>query len=209
MTEPTFVILHGHPPSGGLGVACFTEDRAIRWWLQRVWDPTARDMVWIMLNPSLADESRDDATIRRCTGYARREGCGSITVVNLFPVISTDPHLLITRLATGGNGDVRWVPANPWWEDTNLGFICAAARGARLLPGKLSPVVTGLRPRPLIMCGWGTWGGHPGLARAAVQVNAELARDRVAWNALGYTADGQPRHPLRLRADAPLLEARR
>jgi hypothetical protein len=208
MTEPTFVILRGDPPGDGLGIACFTEDRTIRWWLQRAWDPTARDMVWIMLNPSLADESTDDATIRRCTGYARREGCGSVTVVNLFPVISTDPHLLITRLATGGNGDTRWVPASPWWEDTNLGFIRAAARGARLLPGELSPVVTGLRPRPLVMCGWGRWGGHPGLAWSASSVLYELARDRTGWHALGYTAGGQPAHPLRLRADVPILEAR-
>jgi len=44
-----------------------------------------------MLNPSTADERILDPTVRRCTGYAMAWGFGSIEIVNLFALRSTDP----------------------------------------------------------------------------------------------------------------------
>lgn len=46
---------------------------------------------FIMLNPSTADGEKDDPTIRRCIGFAKREGCGALVVVNLFPFRATKP----------------------------------------------------------------------------------------------------------------------
>jgi len=197
----TFVHLRGAAPGGALGLACFTADHLERWYLRRIWDPAGRDMVWIMLNPSLADERTDDATIRRCARYARREGCGSITVVNLFPVISTSPRFLLTT------GAVLNGAAAPWWHDVNLRIILDAARGRQItLP---DPAVLAAQPRPLVMCGWGANGGNGRLAWAAVEAVRLLKADGITWHALGYTANRQPSHPLRLRAGAPLLAARR
>lgn len=51
-------------------------------------------MGFVMLNPSTADADADDPTIRRCIGFARREGCGGIVVVNLFPLRATNPATL-------------------------------------------------------------------------------------------------------------------
>lgn len=48
-------------------------------------------MGFIMLNPSTADADQDDPTIRRCIGFAKRENCGGIIVVNLFPFRATKP----------------------------------------------------------------------------------------------------------------------
>jgi hypothetical protein len=48
-------------------------------------------MVWCMLNPSTADANVDDPTIRRCIGFALREGYGGIYVVNLMAYRATDP----------------------------------------------------------------------------------------------------------------------
>lgn len=47
-----------------------------------------------MLNPNNADAIRDDPTIRRCIGFARRWGFGSVDVVNLFAYRTVDPRRL-------------------------------------------------------------------------------------------------------------------
>jgi hypothetical protein len=48
-------------------------------------------MLIIGLNPSTADAISDDATIRRCVGLAKREGCGRLVMLNLFAFRATTP----------------------------------------------------------------------------------------------------------------------
>src|SRR3989304_8791942 len=45
-----------------------------------------------MLNPSTADESMNDPTIRRCLGFARRWGYHECQAANLFAWVSSDPR---------------------------------------------------------------------------------------------------------------------
>lgn len=54
-----------------------------------------RPALFIMLNPSTADEIKDDPTIRRCISFAKREGCTGLTVVNLFALRATNPKELL------------------------------------------------------------------------------------------------------------------
>lgn len=49
----------------------------------------------VMLNPSTADHEIDDPTLRRCLYFAKREGCGSLVVRNLFALRATDPKELL------------------------------------------------------------------------------------------------------------------
>lgn len=71
--------------------AYISDDGLYRYNLVRDWDPDLSSMLFVMLNPSTADASEDDPTIRRCLGFAERENCGAIEVVNLFAFRATDP----------------------------------------------------------------------------------------------------------------------
>ena len=62
-----------------------------RYLLRRSWDHAKPRYLWVMLNPSTADASVDDATIRSCTRLCRKWGGGSFEVVNLFGFRATDP----------------------------------------------------------------------------------------------------------------------
>jgi hypothetical protein len=77
-----------------------------RYQLRRTWSTARPPAVFIMLNPSTADASQDDPTIRRCIGFARAWGYGGIVVVNLFAWRATDPsQLLLAPGAVGPDND--------------------------------------------------------------------------------------------------------
>jgi hypothetical protein len=75
----------------GEATATFSADRKHRFRLTRVWDSAQPRCAFVMLNPSTADAFRVDPTNRRCLDFARRWGYGSLDVVNLFSIRSTDP----------------------------------------------------------------------------------------------------------------------
>jgi hypothetical protein len=62
-----------------------------RYLLRRSWDIARPTVAFVMLNPSTADASQDDPTIRKCVGFAERLGFGAITVTNLFAYRATKP----------------------------------------------------------------------------------------------------------------------
>lgn len=62
-----------------------------RYSLKRVWDAAnPRKAVFIMLNPSTADRTSDDRTTNRCISFAKDWKCGSLEIVNIFALQSTD-----------------------------------------------------------------------------------------------------------------------
>jgi hypothetical protein len=80
-----------------------------RYSLHRVWDQRSPVLPFVMLNPSTADAEVDDPTIRRCMGFAERDGFGGILVVNLFALRATKPeHLNHHPDPIGPEGDY-WV----------------------------------------------------------------------------------------------------
>lgn len=69
-----------------------------RYCLTREWDASASRRgaaLFVMLNPSTADASHDDPTIRRCIAYAKAWGFGRLSVGNLFALRATDPHVML------------------------------------------------------------------------------------------------------------------
>ncbi len=70
--------------------AVLSDCRTFRYELWRRWS-NAPSCVFVGLNPSTADETNDDPTIRKCVGYAKRWGYGSLCMVNLFAFRATQP----------------------------------------------------------------------------------------------------------------------
>ena len=101
--------------------AVISECGRYRYTLQRdgVVNASNGTVVFCMLNPSTADASIDDPTIRRCRGFAERWGCAGLMVVNLYGLRATDPRELqrVSRADAIG-------PDNDEW----LGKVAAAAR---------------------------------------------------------------------------------
>lgn len=111
-----------------------------RYALGRVWgDGDA--LCFVMLNPSTADATIDDPTIRRCMGFARREGYGGISVLNLYALRATDPKVMLAASdAIGPQNDAYLRLALA--EQTRRGNPVIAAWGVHAHPSRASAVMS-------------------------------------------------------------------
>ena len=53
-----------------------------------------RKCLFIMLNPSTADEHNDDPTVRRCIAFSKRFNCSELIIENIFAYRATNPKEL-------------------------------------------------------------------------------------------------------------------
>lgn len=146
-------------------------------------------VAFIMLNPSTADETHDDPTIRRCIGFADRWGFARLVVVNLFAFRATDPRDL--RRASREGRDIVG-PDND--------------RAIRVATG----------PARLVVAAWGNYapafGRRPGdsggrdVAVRALLADPNYYPQRLHLSVLGFTRAGYPRHPLFVRGDVQPME---
>lgn len=143
--------------------------KTYRYALWRQWSD-APSVSFVMLNPSTADETQDDPTIRRCISFAKQWGHGGIIVGNLFAFRSPNPNDL--KAVTDAIG-----PKNNLWLE-------------RL--AKQSTAVVG------------AWGNHGTYMRRGQEAAALFPK----MQCLGLTKLGQPRHPLYVRVDTPLVSVR-
>lgn len=74
--------------------ARFSDCKKYRYALWRSWSFTVKPAVFVMLNPSTADETVNDPTVERCLRRARQMGFGGLIVTNIFALRSTDPQQL-------------------------------------------------------------------------------------------------------------------
>ena len=66
-------------------------DKKERYSLKREWDKSKNKILYIMLNPSLADDNNDDPTIRRLINYSKKFNYGGFLVGNIYSTISPNP----------------------------------------------------------------------------------------------------------------------
>lgn len=92
--------------------AIFSEDRVYRYSLYRDWPMTKAKHgtpVFIGLNPSTADEVKDDPTIRRCKGFAKAWGYGGMFMLNLFAFRATNPRRMMKAFDPIGPDNNHWL----------------------------------------------------------------------------------------------------
>ena len=104
--------------------AIFSACHRYRYQLSRRWSE-GPCVTFIMLNPSTADAKKDDPTIRRCIGFAQREGFGGLDVVNLFAGRATRPEDLFAMPDPIGPENHRYLS-----EMTKTNGLVIAAWGA-------------------------------------------------------------------------------
>lgn len=160
MTEPVYTE----------ATAAFDDDRIYRYNLLRRWAP-GPTCLWIMLNPSTADETELDPTLRRCLGFTRSwetgnprdpgEGFGAFEVCNLYALRSTKPRGL-------------WRVDDPVGPDNDIWIGMAARRAA------------------LVIVGWGV-NAKPERERHVAHLLADVGAQP---HALRLTRQGSPGHPL-------------
>lgn len=147
-----------------------------RYRLTRALGPDPRICNFVMLNPSTADATQDDRTIRRCMGFAQRWGCGLLMVSNLFAFRATEPYRL------GLVAD----PVGPQNHDYVIGAACRARESGGL-----------------VVAAWGAHGGRDDQDRRVMSLLTETLGIPVMC--LGTTVLGFPRHPLYLPKDTALV----
>lgn len=102
--------------------AVISADRKYRYVLWRRWKQDAPYALFVGLNPSTADETEDDPTIRRCKRFASDWGYGAICMANLFALRATKPRDMISHHEPIG------IESDLWLQDLARGagvIVCA------------------------------------------------------------------------------------
>ena len=89
--------------------ASFSSCGTYRYALWRAWDFKKPQVMIVGLNPSTADHSKDDPTIRRCMSFAQRWGFGKLVVTNLFAFKATHPEDLKAANDPVGPLNNKWL----------------------------------------------------------------------------------------------------
>ena len=149
-----------------------SDDRRYRYTLYRDLQDGVGTCVFMCLNPSTADETVNDATVRRCMSYASSWGYRYLILVNLYAYRAThikdmlaqglsavgpDNHEYLNRAMELGN------------KDTNM-----------------------------IVAAWGTNGNCFG---GEDYISKQVLEHKYHINCLAITKHGHPHHPLRLSSN--------
>lgn len=160
--------------------AKFSPDKLHRLFLGRTWDQDLSKIVFIGLNPSKADDTQDDNTVRRMIRFTEDWGFGGFYLCNLYTYISTDPKLMVKWYQSLSPHKLKL------HERENLKFIKSRAEVCSVV----------------VFC-WGA--GAPeedGPQNAIIRTFPEA-------RCFGKTQNGHPKHPLFLPSHLQLTRFRK
>jgi hypothetical protein len=67
------------------------KDKQNRYQLWRIWDGEKPLILFILLNPSNADDKNDDKTVKKLIGFTKMFEFGGFYLGNLYSLITTTP----------------------------------------------------------------------------------------------------------------------
>lgn len=147
------------PPESSICV--FSEESPsplYRYTLEHRWDEdipsyARTTAAWLLLNPSTADTSSLDPTLRRAKGFSRSWGYGGMVVINLYAFRATLPKDMMAALDPIG-------PLN----DTYIERVTTRA------------------DVKVVVAGWGTHGGHLNRAAQVIEMLKERSLTALKLN---------------------------
>ncbi len=148
-----------------------------RWNLQRRINESNKEIIYFGLNPSKANYKYNDQTLTRVIKFVDLWGYGSLTVINLFAVIATNPKLI--KLSR-----------DPIGEENNKEII------KRMLLWSKNPICD-------LWLGWGDQGSYKNRNKEVLKLINTTYLKRIKFfpdasppYIIGLTKKGNPRHPL-------------
>ncbi len=147
-----------HQKGDAASVAIYSDCMNYRYALTRVWQPSGRKALFVMLNPSTATEVQNDPTVERCERRARALGFGAFRVCNIFAWRATDPKEMRAQADAVGPENDAAITESCTWADS---IICAwGTHGEHLNRGANVETLMRNTNRPLHHLGL-TKAGHP------------------------------------------------
>jgi hypothetical protein len=177
-TTETFALLPGVS-----GNAEFGPGNKYRYWLERRWSTALPQFTYVLLNPSVASEDRDDRTTRRLCSLTQTNGGGGYELVNLFAIVDTRQEHLHKSFAVGETAST----CDKW--------IIQAVKGADTL-----------------VIGWGDGDARQPPVLARQRAIRQRGRDtwpivRFAHpQCFGWNDSGSPKYPGRLSEETTIVD---
>ena len=178
MTDQLTLHLGTRPNGAPSDVAIFSPDEVYRYWLTRELGGDV-PLVCCGLNPSTATAIKNDQTITKDIGFAKRWGCGRVVKVNAYAFRATDPKVM-KRAAKSGTDIVG---------PENDAYLRQAFELAVELGGK-------------ILVAWGT--NIDPARQCAIAELLAATPGAVAWT-LKRNDNGTPSHELYIPYETPLI----
>jgi hypothetical protein len=131
----------------------FSPDRAYRYTLWRSWQnplflSRSGFVMFVGLNPSIADETINDPTVRRCIGFAAAWGFSMMCMTNIFAFRTKDPRVMKAHPEPVGGPE-------------NDRYLLGVSRHARETDG-------------LVVAAWGIHGTHLGRNKEVINLLGDL-----------------------------------
>lgn len=146
--------------------AAFSPCGAYRFILLISWDMNLPRMASVGLNPSTADEFKNDPTLAQECERAKRMGFGSLLKTNLFALRATNPKDMLKAKDPFGEWTLPYDIQRAIIEHEADKFVCAT---------------------------WGNHGQHRGRAQAFRETASRMGLNLYAYK---VNQSGEPCHPL-------------